>query len=726
MAEVVKEINISGNSRVSDETIKIYGGVKINQDYNEQDLNKILSNLFATNFFKDVQIELKNNILKINLVEYPVINELIIVGEKNNKYKDQIKKLINSKEKDSYIENNIANDVNTIKQLYSSLGFNFAKVDTKIRKIDESNLDLVFEIKRGEVTKISKISFVGDKKIRTKRLKDIIASEEHNFWKVISRNTKFSENLVNMDIRLLENYYKSIGYYDVKIKSNSAEIKTEDKGVELIYSIDAGSRYVIKKIITNADPVLNKDIFFPLNKDYQKTIGSYYSPFKIKKLLDKIDELIVNNNLQFIEHNVEEIIEKDTITIKFNIFEGEKVLVERINILGNNITNEAVIRSEMEIDEGDPFTNLSLDKSISNIKSRNIFKEVNYKLSDGSAKNLKLIDIIVEEKPTGEVMAGAGIGTNGGSFAFTVKENNYLGEGKNVALDIEVDAESLQGTLNYTNPNYDFLGNSINYYLTSSTNDKPEQGYENTIYGVGLSTTFEQFSDVFTSIGLSATHDDLKTLDSATDSLKKQSGTFDEISANYGFNYDKRNRKFMPTDGSIIGFNQSLPVYADKSFIQNNFFSSTYKTLTEDIIGAGKLFVSTINGLGSDDVRLSKRRNLSSKRLRGFEKGKVGPMDGNDHIGGNYAAALNFEANLPNLFPESTNTDLGFFLDFANVWGVDYDSTLDESSKIRSSTGAVINWNSPLGPMNFTFATNLSKASTDVTESFNFNLGTTF
>ncbi len=726
VAEIVKKIDISGNNRVSDETIKIYGDIKINQNYSDQDLNKILNNLFSTNFFEDVQVELSNNILRVKLVEYPVINQLIILGEPSNKYKEQIKKIISSKEKDSYIKNNIAKDVDLIKQLYASLGFNFAEVDTKVRNEDSLNLDVIFDINKGDPTRISKITFVGNKKVKDKRLRDIIASEEHKFWKFITRNTKFNQNLVNMDKRLLKNYYKSTGYYDVQIKSNSAKINKNDGDIELIYSIDAGDRYIIKKIVTNADPVIDKNIFYPLNKEYQRFVGSYYSPFKIKKLLDEIDELIEINNLQFIEHNVEEIIEKNSIIVKFNIYEGEKTLVERINILGNSITNESVIRGEMELDEGDPFTNLALDKSISNIKSRNIFKSVNYKISEGTAKNLKKIELIVEEKPTGEVSAGAGIGTNGGTFGFSVKENNYLGEGKNVAFNIEVDQESLRGTLNYQDPNYDFLGNAVNYYVTSSSNDKPDQGYENTIMGAGISTSFEQYNDVYATIGVSATHDDLQTLDTASASLKKQSGTFNEISANYGFALDKRNRSFMPTDGSIISFNQSLPIYADKRFIANTVSSSSYKTLTENVIGAGKIYLSSINGLGSDDVRVSKRKGLSGKRLRGFESGKVGPLDGTDHIGGNYSAAVNFEANLPNFLPESTNTDVGFFLDFGNVWGVDYDSTIDDSNKIRSSTGAVINWNSPLGPMNFTLAQNISKASTDVTETFNFNLGTTF
>ena len=182
----------------------------------------------------------------------------------------------------------------------------------------------------------------------------------------------------------------------------------------------------------------------------------------------------------------------------------------------------------------------------------------------------------------------------------------------------------------------------------------------------------------------------------------------------------------MPTSGTITSFNQSIPIYADKSFISNNFSASKYKELNEDVVGAAKIYLSAINGLGDDDVRLSKRKGLSTRRLRGFEKNKVGPIDGNDHIGGNYAAAVNFESNLPNLLPDNLNTDISLFLDFGNVWGVDYDSKIDDSNKIRSSTGAMASWISPLGPMTFTLSQNLTKASSDKTESFNFSLGTTF
>ena len=724
-AETVKKILIEGNKRVSSETIKIYGEFKLDDDLYEKDLNKILSNLYLTNFFSDVNVQLSNNILKINLTEYPVINNLIILGEPSKKYLEQIQKALSLKEKDSFIKSNLKKDTNIIKQLYSGLGYNFVKVETKIRDTGEGNVDLIFNIEKGETTKITKITFLGDKKIRERRLRDVIASSEDKFWKVISKNSRYSKNRVNLDTRLLTNYYKSIGYYDVNISSNSAEIK-KSGNVELIYSIDAGTRYSINKITTNVDPVFDKNLFYSLNDKYKKIIGSYYSPFKITKLLEEIDELIADNDLQFVEHNVEKSVNNDSIDIKFNIFEGEKILVERINITGNSITNESVIRSELVIDEGDPFTKLGLDKSLANIKSRNIFREVTSDQSEGSSKDLKVINIKVEEKPTGEISAGAGIGTNGGSFAFNVKENNWFGEGKNVGLQADISADSLKGSINYSDPNYDFLGNSINYSLSSSSNDASDAGYENTLTSASVSTAFEQYKDVYASLGLSASYDDLKTNSTATDSIKKQSGTFSEVAATYGFSLDKRNRSFMPTDGSIISFKQSLPIYADRSFIGNSLTASKYNTITENVITAFKFYGAAINGINNDEVRLNKRVNLSNKRLRGFKKGKVGPKDGKDFVGGNFASAINFEANLPNLLPESTKTDVGLFLDFGNVWGVDYDSTVGNSNKLRATTGVQASWLSPLGPLSFTFSKNLSKAGTDVTEGFNFNLGTTF
>ena len=723
-AEMVNSIKIVGNNKISTETIKIYGNIQLDKNYSEIDLNRILNNLYETEFFEDVKITVNNNILEINVKEYPIVNQLLIVGEKSNKYKKQIKKIINTKQKKPLIKSNIAKDIDIIKSLYSSAGYNDSSIEIKTKEIASDLIEVLIEINRGEKTKIKIIEFLGNNNISSGRLRDVVASEEDKFWKILTKNTNFNKDILNLDIRLLQNYYKSNGFYDVKISSKIAEIKNNE--AKILFSIDEGKRYSIRKISTNVEDVFDKQLFFPLNNVYAKYIGEYYSPFKIRKILQELDDLIDKNNLQFIEHNVQEKKDGNEIDILINVFEGKKNLVERINVIGNSITNEDVIRGELIVDEGDPFSKLDLEKSLANIKSRGLFKNAKYEILEGSADNLKIINFNVEEQPTGEITAGAGIGSDGGTFAIGIKEKNWLGSGKAISFDIEVDSESLSGVVSYNDPNYDFLGNSINYFLSSETNDKPNQGYENSLVSAGIGTSFEQYRNIDVSLGLAASHDDLRTDGSASAALQKQKGTYNEFSGNYAFSFDTRDRNFMPTSGSVVRLGQTLPIYADKSFISNSIIASKYKSINEDVVSVGKLFLTTINGLGSDDVRLSKRKSMSTKRLRGFEKGKIGPVDGKDHIGGNYAAAVNLEANLPNILPEDTNADMSVFLDFGNVWGVDYDSSIDDSNKIRSSTGIIANWMSPIGPMNFVLSQNLSKASTDETQSFSFNLGTTF
>ena len=290
-AEIVKEIKITGNKRISQETIIVYGDVKIDQNLSESNLNNILKSLYSTNFFEDIKINLENNVLTINVKEYPVVNQLIILGEPSKRIREKFKELISIKENKAFIQPNLYKDIALIKKLYSSTGFNNSKVEIKTKNIDESRLDLIIEIEKGDESRIRSITFTGEKKVREGRLRDIIASEEDKFWKIISKNSKFSEELINLDLRLLRNYYKSIGYYDVEINSNSATIN-DDGNVDLTYTINAGKRYKISKISLDVGSVYEKSIFTPLDKEFKKYIGSYYSPFSVKELLDSLDELI--------------------------------------------------------------------------------------------------------------------------------------------------------------------------------------------------------------------------------------------------------------------------------------------------------------------------------------------------------------------------------------------------------------------------------------------------
>ncbi len=723
-AEIIQKLEVKGNSRISVETIRVYGEITLGNEYSNFELNEVLKNLYKTEFFEDIQLSLTNGTLNITVEEYPIINSIIFEGEKSNKVKKSVMEKLNLREKQSFIESKLSQDITLIKKIYATIGFNFADVEPKIQKFDNNLVNLVYILDKGKKTDISEINFIGDKKVKDKRLRDVIVSEENKFWKFLSKNTYLNYNNVELDKRLLINYYKSLGYYDVQVLSSNAEI-SKDNLTTLTYTINAGVRYKITKISTDVSNVLDKKLFIPMQDLYVKNIGKYYSPFLVKKLLDRLDLLIVNNDLQFIEHSVNEILDGDEIEIKINVYEGSKQLVERIDVLGNSVTDEAVIRAELLIDEGDPFNKLKFEKSIAKLKARNLFGEVKYKIQDGTSSDLKLVQIQVEEKPTGEITAGAGIGTSGGSFAFSISENNWLGKGINLATSLDVSAETLSGTLIVTDPNYNFSGNTLKYFVQNTSNDKPDSGFKNNITTTGIGTKFEQYNNIYLSPGLAVSYDDLQVESTASDALKKQKGTFTDLSFDYGISADNRDRVYAPTDGYFTRFSQVLPLYSDTPALGTTYVLNTYKPMSPDVIGSFKLFATAITGLNDEDVRISKRAMLPSSKLRGFKPGKVGPKDGNDYIGGNYALATNFEANLPNFLPESSKTDIGLFLDFGNVWNVDYNNNID-SNKIRSSVGANVGWLSPAGPMSFVFSQNLSKASTDVTESFSFRLGTTF
>ncbi|MBH90880.1 MAG: outer membrane protein assembly factor BamA [Candidatus Marinimicrobia bacterium] len=726
-SEILKNIKVTGNKRISTETIKVYGDIQLNKDYKDEDINEIIKKLYNTNFFSNVSTSFANGTLSINVSENPIIYSVELNGEDTKKFKERILKVISLKEKSSYIENFVKSDIEIIKRFYKSLGFYSISVDAEKQKADagENTVNLIFNIKKGDRSKIKKIYFIGDKKIKSKRLRDVITSEEAKLWKFLTRNIYLNTERIELDKRLLKNYYLGRGYYDVQVLSTSAEI-TDENNIELTFSINAGQRYRFKKFSTDIDPVFDLSLFADLKDVFNKYAGEYYSPFKIKKILESIDEIIDNNQLQFVQQTVKEIPDENGIDIQFKIFEGEKIQIGRVNIDGNNVTNDSVIRSALLIDEGDPFSKLRLEKSISILKAQNIFGKVDYKITDGSEPGLKDLNITIEEKPTGEVTAGAGYGTEGGAFSFAVKENNYLGKGLKVSASADVTSQSLRGGLNIVNPNYNYSGNKVYGGFSSTKTDRPSSGYENTLINFNIGTEFEQYRDIFLSPGLSLTFDDLSVDNTASDSLKKQEGSFNDLTFNYGISSDKRNRKFMPTDGHIINFRQGLPLVADTRSLTNKFRYRTYHSFSENLVTAFKVYGASVNAVGDEDVRLSKRLKLGRTYLRGFEAGKVGPKDGNDYIGGNYAAALNLEASLPNLLPESTETDISVFMDAANLWHVDYSSNVDDSNKIRSSVGIASNIYTPVGPLSFVIAQNLSKADTDETQTFNFQIGTSF
>jgi len=380
----------------------------------------------------------------------------------------------------------------------------------------------------------------------------------------------------------------------------------------------------------------------------------------------------------------------------------------------------------MIVDEGDPYSEVLLTRSINNIKAKRIFASVDSKTLPGSEAGRKIIEVSVEEQATGEIAAGAGVGTQGTTIGGAVKENNFLGRGIRLETMLELSEETIRGKLSVVNPNYQFSGNSLSFSVQSVKNDRMStSGYESTDTGFSFGTGFEQYENFFISPELSVFHNKLETDGSASNTIKKMEGNYFTTALGYTITSDKRDRKFQPTDGHIARFYQRIPVVADVPTLVNGFEFSSYQQLGEDIIGSLRLYLRAANGL-DEDVRIGERLHLPAKYLKGFESRKIGPKDGDDFVGGNYAAALGFNASFPSLLPENMNTDVNLFLDTGNVWYADYSGTVGESNTLRSAFGISANWFSPIGPFNFVLAQDITSAGTDVTQSFRFNLGTTF
>ena len=723
-SEVVKKLEIKGNLRISQETIIVFGDISLGKDYSISDVNSLIKKLYDTLFFSDISVSIKNNTLNITLKENPIIKSIIFDGEKAKKYIEKIRELLSLTENGPFVENYIKKDINLIKEFYRSLGFYFVKIDVEIATLEKNKINIQYIIDKGNKAKITRIYFLGDKKIREKKLRDVITSQEAQFWKFISRNVYLSKERIELDKRLLKNYYRNKGYYEVDVKSTNVEY-SEGEGFVLTYNINAGKRYKFNKIFANISETLDKDAFLSLEGKFSKLAGQYYSQRKLKSVLDEIDKLSEQKELQFINHNVEETLEDTGVEVKINIFEGEKVIIERINITGNSITNDSVIRSALIVDEGDPFSTLLVNKSINEIKSRNIFGKVEYELSPGSSEDFKVINISVEEKATGEIMAGAGVGTDGTSFMFSVKENNWLGRGVKLETTLNLSEEKVKGSILVNNPNYNYSGNAAFASLDISSTDRSNSsGFKSSKTGFELGTSFEQYEKFYVSPNIELAFEDIEVDDTASTAVKNMEGNFFNVDLGYSLVKDNRNQKFKPTRGNRIVFLQQIPIVQDSSSLLNGFDLTSYHDFSDDLIGAFKFHSRAINGIDGD-VRLTERLYLPRSRLRGFNTYKVGPKDGEDYIGGNYTTAIGFEAQMPNLLPESYRTDFSFFLDTANIWGVDYTS-IDETNTIRSSVGLSANIFTTIGPLSFTMAQDLSKASNDETETFNFRLGTSF
>jgi outer membrane protein insertion porin family len=725
--EIIDDIVVKNNNRISKQTIITYGKIELNKNYTLKDINQVFRNLYQTDFFENLKIDIVGSQLVINVTENKIIQNVTVEGVKSKSIKNKILEETYSKDKSPFLISKVKEDVDKIKSSLNKIGYYFAEVNAKTSENNNETVDLIFEIKLGDKVKISKIEFLGDKKIKDRTLRNIIISEENKFWKFLSKKKYLNQSLIERDKRLMKNLYLNNGYYDIKITSQTVDFFNNNT-FKLTYNIDAGLQYTVNSAILELPTDYEPENFKKINKILKKMENEKYSFQSISKVVDEIDKISLSRQYEFINAEViENKIDNAKLDIVFKIKESEQFYVERINILGNNITHENVIRNALEIDEGDPFNKLLNAKSINNLRSLNIFASVNTDVKEGSNINTKVIDIEVKEKPTGEISLGAGYGSEGGTVGFSVTENNFLGKNIKLSTDIRTTEDTIRGSFSVTNPNFNYSNKSLITSIQNSSIDKmSDSGYKTNKTGFSLGTSYEQYENTFFSSNISSEIEDLTTNANASDSLKKQTGNYFETKLNYSLDFDKRNQRYQTSAGTRTIIRQGVPLISDEYALLNGFESEKWIKFNNDMITNFGVYGRAINSVNDEDVRVTDRLKLPRNKLKGFQSGRIGPVDNKDYVGGNYAVSLNFDTTLPMILPSAESIDFKYFFDAGNVWGIDYSDTIDDSNKIRSATGITIDWFTPIGPLNFSFAKDITKANTDKTETFQFNLGTTF
>jgi len=725
-AEIIKDIKITGNNRISDETVLMFSSVKVDENLDMINLNEILKKIYETNFFKNVSVKLENNILIIDVIENPIINSIDIVGIKSKTLVDEILKKINLKSRSSYNEFLLQNDIFEINNFLKDQGYYFSNISVNKEDLNDNKINIIFNIDLNKKAKIRKISFVGEKIFKDNKLKSVIISEEYKFWKFISGKKFLNENLINFDKRLLNNFYLNKGYFKASINSSYAKLINEDE-FELIFNINAGEKFFFNDLKLEIPNDFNKNNFININKIFSDLKNEPYSLNIIENIVEQIELLALNDQFESTSVTVNEIIEGNKINFTFKIEDIEKFYVNKVNIFGNSVTNENVIRNQLVIDEGDPFNDILFNKSINNLKQLNFFRNVSAQIDTNDQDKTKNINISVEEKPTGEISLGAGFGTSGGTVAFSVKENNFLGNGIGLNTSLSLSTNSIKGQFSYFNPNFKNTDKSIYYNIEATELDRLTNfGYKSNKLGFSLGTNFEYFDDLNLGLGFQNYLEKITTDSSASIRQKSQAGNYWDTFLDIDFNYDKRNQKYQTTSGFLSNYNVKLPLISEGLTLSNEYIYKLFTELYENNLTTTSFLFSFANSLNNTEIKLSERLFIPSRNLRGFESGKIGPKDGNDFVGGNFISTLNFSSTLPQILENNQNLDFLFFFDAANIWGVDYDSSIDDKSGLRSSIGVGVDWLTPIGPLNFSLAQPLSKKSTDITETFRFNLGTTF
>ncbi|MGJ8604781.1 MAG: outer membrane protein assembly factor BamA [Marivita sp.] len=730
-------ISVEGNQRIETGTIASFLGVARGETVSAAELNDGYQRVLASGLFESVEIEPRGNTLVVRVVEFPTVNRITFEG--NARVDDDTLATIVQSESRRVFSPSVAEaDAARITEAYSQQGRIAARVQPKVIRRSDNRVDLVFEVFEGGVSEIESIGFAGNQVFNDRRLRRVLESKQAGLFRALVQSDTFIEDRIEFDRQVLRDFYQSRGYVDFRTTGVNAELSEERDGYFITFNVEEGQQFKFGEVTATSDLAeVDADVF---QNAIRLRSGSVYSPTAVETEIARLERLAIREGVNFVR--VEPRVTRNdrdlTLDVEFLLTRGERVFVERIDIEGNTTTLDRVVRRQFRLVEGDPFNPREIRESAERVRALGFFGDAQVEAREGSTPQQVVIDVDVQEQPTGSLSFGGSYSTSGGfGAAITFRERNFLGRGQQLALGVTSGVDTSNYNFSFTEPA--FLGRDVafNFSLNYLETDNASAEYDTVIGNFSTGFTFPVSENGRLSLRYGARYSEIRNLAPEVGSIitaEAERGEVWDSFVGYRYSFDTRRTGLNPNAGVLLEFGQDFGgLGGDSTYIESSLRAVAQTRVYNDEVTLRATLQAGALSYSEGGSRVTDRFALGSNLMRGFEGGGIGPRElgpgnVNDPLGGNYFAVARFEAEFPLPLPEEYGISGGVFYDVGSLWGLDDTNAnvLYEDFSARHVIGVSVFWTTPLGPLRFNFSEALSKEQFDEDQSFDLTISTQF
>ena len=728
---IVEEIRVEGNQRIEAETVFSYMVIAVGDPFDAERIDRSLKSLFATGLFADVTLRREGNALVVRVLENPIINRLAFEG--NKRIGDDVMSAeVRLRPRVVYTRTKVQSDVARIVELYRRSGRFAATVEPKVIQLPQNRVDLVFEIDEGPLTSVRRISFIGNERFSDRKLRGQIQTKESVWYRFLTTDDTYDPDRLTFDRELLRRFYLSKGYAEFRVVSAVAELTRDRKDFFITFTVEEGERYRYGEVSLKSE--LRDLSVDDLLEHVETETGDWYDADEVEDTIQELTTVVGNLGYAFVDIRPRAERNRDALTIDltYEIAEGSRVFVERINITGNFRTLDKVIRREFRLVEGDAFSSAKLRRSRQRIRNLGFFDKVDLTSSQGEISDKAVIDVEVSERATGELTFGAGVSSVDGLLAdVAIRERNLLGRGQDLRLSFTLSGRRQELALSFTEPYFLDRELAAGFDVFRREVDITDEGsFDQESLGFSLRMGYPITERLRHNVNYTLREDKISDVDAdASRFIKAQEGTSVTSGIGQTLLYDARDSRIDPSEGYFVRFTQDVAgIGGDVRHLRNRLSAAYFYSIFPDWVASVSASGGHIFGFG-EDVRINNRFFIGGSDLRGFDTAGIGPRDEitRDALGGNLFGTGSLELSFPLGFPKEFNVRGRLFADIGTLTEIDDEGSeiLDEASP-RASVGLGLTYISPFGPILIDFGVPILKEDFDETESVRFTFGTRF